>query len=520
MADPEIVPGWLNILSKTFDFMIKAIYQRRTALFLSSFACLGILLSVSTSTSQTLTEPRRDQLLNGFRVLIWPQPGNQNVLLKLRIHSGAAFDLAGKGGEMAILGDALFPDQATREFFTEATGGRLQVDTNYDSITITALGRAGDFNRIVEILRAALATTQLTPEYVAKARDVRLKTISGRTESISDRADRTIAARLFGDFPYGRPYAGTAESIARVDRADLLLARERFLNPNNATLVIIGGVNERMAVRALHQLLGSWRQSEQTVPATFRQPNPPNGKVLVVNSPAAGAVEVRVATRGLARSDRDYPTAELLAAIARERWRKQVPELSNNSFVRHEAHYLPGTFVMGAAVDISSASRAITTAQSVLQSLVNTPASAAEFEMVKSGASAQASRLVLTPEALADAWLDIDTYNLPPVSEQRTMWTSVSAADLQRVAARLFRDGSVASVAAGNSEQLKAELSSTLKIEVAGEALEPQPKAADPKPSPQPSSKTRFRLPTKSIIPVNGNPSSTPKSSGSAPKPD
>ena len=43
-------------------------------------------------------------------------------------------------------------------------------------------------------------------------------------------ADRAIAARLFGEFPYGRPQHGSPESIARVDRADLLLARERFLN--------------------------------------------------------------------------------------------------------------------------------------------------------------------------------------------------------------------------------------------------------------------------------------------------
>ena len=122
-------------------------------------------------------EPERTQLLNGLRVVILPRPGEQDVLLKLRIHSGAAFDLAGKAGSMALLGDILFPDPSTREYFTEEMQGRLNVTTDYDSITITMQGRAREFERIVEILRTALVTTQLTPENVAKVRDGRIKII-------------------------------------------------------------------------------------------------------------------------------------------------------------------------------------------------------------------------------------------------------------------------------------------------------------------------------------------------------
>ena len=136
-------------------------------------------------------------------------------------------------------------------------------------------GRAREFERIVEILRTALVTTQLTPENVAKVREGRIKIIRETSISPPMVADRAIAARLFGDFPYGRPYDGTVESLERVEREDLMLARERFLNPNNATLVVIGGVQTGRAMRALRQLLGVWRKSEQVVPATFRQPVSP-----------------------------------------------------------------------------------------------------------------------------------------------------------------------------------------------------------------------------------------------------
>ena len=41
-------------------------------------------------------------------VLIWTRPNDQDVLLKLGVKGGAAFDLAGKGGGMALLGNILF----------------------------------------------------------------------------------------------------------------------------------------------------------------------------------------------------------------------------------------------------------------------------------------------------------------------------------------------------------------------------------------------------------------------------
>jgi len=86
---------------------------------------------------QAFDTPERFQLLNGLRVLLFSRPGDKDVLLKLRIHSGAAFDLAGKAGTMDLLGELLFPDPATREFFTDEMQGRLTLTTNYDDITIT-----------------------------------------------------------------------------------------------------------------------------------------------------------------------------------------------------------------------------------------------------------------------------------------------------------------------------------------------------------------------------------------------
>ncbi|MFN2493232.1 MAG: M16 family metallopeptidase [Pyrinomonadaceae bacterium] len=432
-------------------------------------ACL-LTAAHSVIFGQVTPEPEQTRLLNGLRVLQWTRPGDKDVLIKLRIHSGAAFDLAGKAGGMALLGDILFPDPTTREYFTEEMQGRLNVTTNYDSVTITMQGRASEFERIIEILRTALVATQLTPENVAKVREGRIKIIRETSISPSMLADRAIASRLFGDFPYGRPYMGTVESLARVDRADLMLARERFLNPNNSSLVIIGGVPHNRAMRALRQLLGIWRKSEQLVPPTFKQPAGVDSPTLIINALADQSVEIRLAARGFSRQDPDTPAASLLAIVARQRWERLLPDLARNPvFVRHESFVLPGIFVMGTAIDSLLAGKTLWAAQAVIKSFATSPVTAAELQQAKVEVNALANKELSTPDGIADAWLDVDTYGLTHVNQETRLSNAASPNDLDRVAARLFRNNTWASIVVGNSDLVKTQIERYGKVELLGE---------------------------------------------------
>ena len=193
-------------------------FNRSKARIAAFSLAVALLMTAVQASAQA---PEREQLLNGLRLVLLSKPGSQDVLIKLRIHSGAAFDLTGKSGQMTLLGDILFPDKATIEYFTEMNG-RLDVAVNYDSLTITMDGKAEEFERMLDVLRNALVSTQLTPDVVTRIRDARLKIIRDTAVSPSIVADRAVAARLFADFPYGRPVNGSAEDVLRVDRADLM----------------------------------------------------------------------------------------------------------------------------------------------------------------------------------------------------------------------------------------------------------------------------------------------------------
>src|SRR5215813_7931407 len=383
-VEPFIVfPGWIlgAVRSMMNSMKSKSALLRRAVSRLLPLATLALLVFGLTGIPVAQTsEPQKQHLLNGLRILFWPRPGSEDVLLKLRIHSGAAFDRAGREGTMALLGDLLFPDAATHAYFTEETrNGRLDVETNYDSITITLKGRAADYDRIVDFLRGALLATPLSPEVVARVRDAKITELKSEKLSAANVADWSIAERLLGTFPYARPIQGTATSLGRVERADLMQARDRFLNPNNATLAVVGGVDERQMMRALRQLLGGWRKSDQIVPATFRQPTAPDTRILIVNSAESAATEVRLAWRGLARSDADFPAAVMLTQIAGSRWQKLQPEVRAPA-VRIDGNLLPGMFVMGASVDPAAAAKTLDAARALLKSLIETPPTGDEFQ--------------------------------------------------------------------------------------------------------------------------------------------
>lgn len=446
---------------------------------LRAFFC-GLLLLVSLpcpllrdATAQT-APVRHEQLLNGLNIMLLPHPGEEKFFLKLQVKSGAAFDLAGKEGTMALLGDALVPEQSAREDITEAMGGRFEVSTDYDSLSLTIAGRETDFERYVELLRNYLLNPPLTDENVEKLKAARANTLRQTGASPAAMADRAIATRLFGTYPYGRQAAGTPESLARINRSDLLLARDRFLTANNSTLILASNLDSRRVLRVFKQLLGSWRRSENIAPATFRQPGPYDARTLIVDLPGAESVDVRLAARGFGYGQPEALAARLLALIAQERWSAAMPEAKTAPiFVRHEAHALGGIFLMGATVPLALAPKALTSARSVARSLATMPPAATEFARAKGTLLAQLEKENNSSDAAARALLDMDLYQIKTNPDPIATLNHLSAQDLAKVSTQLFPDEHVASIAVGPTDKLAPALSQVGSIEILGAPAPP-----------------------------------------------
>ncbi|MFN2599099.1 MAG: M16 family metallopeptidase [Pyrinomonadaceae bacterium] len=466
---------------------------RRPVIKLLALAAALLSACLPHASAQT-PQPQREQLLNGLKILFVPRAGDGKVWMKLRVHTGAAFDLANREGTTALLAELLFPDPSTPQYAREELGGQLDVRTTYDSIDVTLGGNASDFERLAELLRNAFLQMRLAPEDVLRLKSARIKALTDTAQTPAQLADRAVRARLFGAHPYARPVEGTPASLARVERADLMLARDRFLSPDNATLVVVGGVDPTRAMRTFRQLLGGWRKGDGLPPATFRQPDAPDPRTLVVPAPGATQAAVVVAVRGVARSDKDRAAATLLAPIVAQRWAASLNErgISAPFTVSHESYLLAGVFRMSATVPVSSATSLIEAARAILSSLASRPITQSELESARCTYLCVRNTSPLETYPFADAWLDSITYGYNATADEQAM-RSATVADLQRVAARLFGEPKIAVAVAGDESQLRAALAGLpYGIEVAGAQNAPPTPAQQtpaPKPTPQPATR-------------------------------
>jgi hypothetical protein len=406
-------------------------YSNKLAIF------LFILLISASSVFAQKRGPRQEKLLNGLKVLMWNVPKSDKVTVKIRVHSGSAFDPQQKEGVMRLLADNIFPNESAKEFFTEELDGSLEVVSNYDYIQITATAKSEHLLDVLQTLANAVANPVIDKETTARLRAA----LAGKVKELDKDpvyvADMAAASRLYGTFPYGRRQMGTAESVQRIDFADLIAVKERFLTADNATVTLTGNYNSDIAYRAIRRYFGAWLKSDKKVPSTFRHPDEPDTKPLVIAGPAFGAVEARYVLRGLARSDKDFAASEILTRIARARWEEGKPG-ANSFTARQESHILPGHILFGMTLISQSPDGKIDSKMAdpkIPGSLIPQNISEAEFAKAKADVIAE-----VTARDLQDRWLDVDTFKGLPVDNETAAYQDATLADIRRVAERLAKN--------------------------------------------------------------------------------
>lgn len=378
--------------------------------------------------AQSNTAPQEEKLLNGLKLLTFRQKGADKLTIKLRLHSGSAFDPKDKEGVMALFADILFPNQEqVREYFTDELGGSFEIVSNYDYIQITATGANDKLLPILETLAQSVTQTQIDKETTPKIKTARLAKIKERESDPSYVANLAVRKQLLGSFPYGRAQSGTTESLAKIDFADLLLAKDRFLLADNATLTVSGDFKQDLVNRAVRRYFGNWRKSEKIAPSTFAMAEEPKEMFTTISSPVENSTEIRYAMRGLARKDKDFYASKILSDVYFNRLKEKVPSANRNSVsVEYNENMLPGIIIYGVSGLNAEENKNLMTA------ILSQPVSTEEFSRSKTSIT---GKYVVGNQA--DLWLDSDTYKLGSPGDEAKKANAVTLEDINRVAGQM-----------------------------------------------------------------------------------
>ena len=389
-------------------------------------------------------EPRREQLLNGLKIMFFNEPNGESVTVKLRLNSGSAFDPQGKEGLMKLSANLLF-DDGIRTLFTEDYGGSLVVTSNYDYVQINATGKSEHLLSMLDVLQNAVLNFAPTADRLAEERKKLLETIAERQKNPSIVADEAVAKRLFGNFPYGRSEFGTPESLAKIDRFDLVGVREKFFTSDNSILAISGNIQTAQTLRALKQFFGSWQKADKLVPPTFRQPDAPNQEMLKIEMPNVEKTYFRNAGKTFGRSNKDFFGTKVLTEI----WKTQycLNDESKRGELRYEPYLLRGAFtIRNIESEIAKNGELPIDSRNVCAFFLlngkRFPQSITQNDLdsAKSKVVAEYQQKLQSTSSLADWWLDVETYKLTSVKDELSRLNSVTLADVQRVAETLQKE--------------------------------------------------------------------------------
>jgi predicted Zn-dependent peptidase len=371
---------------------------------------LSLLVLGTPASVVNRPKPEEIRLLNGLRILVW-RTDAPVVRMRLRIHSGAAFDPRGKEGTMAVLSQVLFPDEQLREFFREDLGGNFFVTYDYDTIQVEASAKPERLLDMLETVANGVINAEITKEATAGLKNLQSGEAAGDLGVRKYAANQGAAEALVGNYPLGRSVLGTPESISRIDFADLIQAKQRFVHAGNATIAIDGKVDIDLVSKAMKRLFGGWVRADETVQPTFAQPAAPAAGIIRVPSKLAsdGTVDLRLAFRTVAANAPNAAAVRLAGEILR---RRIVDAFGQTGVFTVRGRRLPALWIFGldGVADESAFGK--------LDALMAKEVSADELRAALAELLAVASSEDMT--AVIEARLDIDTLGLPSGYDEAT----------------------------------------------------------------------------------------------------
>lgn len=265
-----------------------------------------------------IAAPIEKQLANGLRVIVLPRAGSALVAAEFMVLAGGEADPADRAGladfTASLLAKGTRSATGSRSASelaaaAEALGGSIRADAGWDAsrigITVTAARLAAALDLLADLVRRPAFAVDEVERYRAQA-------IDGLRLSFSDPGELAplVAARLVhGRGPYGHPRLGTPASVQRITAEELRSLHRRLYRPDQAVLVLAGGLDPDTGFALAAQVFGDWTASrEPRPPFTVAIEAPPEGspEVTVIDQPDAGQAAVIALLPLPPRSDAGY----------------------------------------------------------------------------------------------------------------------------------------------------------------------------------------------------------------------
>jgi zinc protease len=182
-------------------------------------------------------------------------------------------------------------------------GARLSSGSDHDkaSVTLRTLSSAEEKTGALDLLRAVLSAPTFPEAVLAREKTRTIESLKDADTRPDAIAGKRFAAALYPDHPYGR--VATPESVARIERDDLVAFHKAYYTAAGAVVSIIGDVSRAEAEAIAQQLTAALPvgMGADELPAVTL----PRRDTIKVEHPATQS-HIHVGLPAMKRTDPDY----------------------------------------------------------------------------------------------------------------------------------------------------------------------------------------------------------------------
>lgn len=203
-------------------------------------------------------------LSNGIGLVIVPNPVADVVAARCFFRGGSSVERGDRAGVAALMAAVLTKgthQRSSRDIANEveSLGAGLGAESTPDYFEMSFKCVADDFPRMLALVAEILRQPTFPEREVERERKVAQQALQARRERPFTLAYERVRRELYGPYhPYARSTIGTLQSLADIDRGDLVEYHHTFLQPDRLTIAIAGKIEPDNALRLTDEYFGDW----------------------------------------------------------------------------------------------------------------------------------------------------------------------------------------------------------------------------------------------------------------------
>ena len=240
--------------------------------------------------SNAAAEVIEHQLDNGLRVLLRPSYGAPLVSVWCWYHVGSKDERPGTTGASHWVEHMNFKgtEGISREdlkVWIERAGGAWNGYTWIDQTTYFETLSSDALDLALRIESERMTSCIYEEDEFESERSVIIAELQGNQNNPSYLLGVDVAAEAFRTHPYGWPTIGWLSDLETMSRNDLYNHYRNYYVPNNATLVIVGDIEPKEALRSVQQYFGSIERGNSPPSVQTREPEQKGERRVSVERP-------------------------------------------------------------------------------------------------------------------------------------------------------------------------------------------------------------------------------------------